>query len=62
MKSSVFKSTLDIFSGKAHKAPPINKKRTMLMNTMSRPLDEFFLHGSRQSNDFKTLKKQCLFG
>jgi hypothetical protein len=62
MKSSVFKSTLGIFSGKAHKAPPICKKRAMLMNTMSRPPDEFFLRGSRQSKDFKTLKKQCLSG
>jgi hypothetical protein len=31
----------------------------MLLNIVSRPLEEYFLRGTRQAEDFQLLKKQC---
>ncbi len=31
----------------------------MLLNIISRPLEEYFLRGTRQAEDFQLLKKQC---
>jgi len=36
-QSPIYVSAKEIFSGKAHKAPPIDKKRTMLLNIVNRP-------------------------
>jgi hypothetical protein len=58
-QSPVYGSAFDIFSGKAHKAPNIDTKRTLLMNIISRPWEEYFIRGSRQANDFQRLKKLC---
>ncbi len=60
--SPVYKPAYDIFCGKAHKSPSIDKKRTMLLNTISRPLEEYFLRGTSQAEDFQLLKKQCYVG
>jgi hypothetical protein len=51
-QSPVYGSALDIFSGKAHKAPNINTKQTLLLNIVSKPSEEYFIHGSRQANNF----------
>ncbi len=61
-QSPVYKPALDIFSGKAHKSPPIDTKRTMLLDIVSRPLEEYFLRGTSQATDFEKLKKQCHAG
>ena len=61
-QSPIYVSAKGIFSGKAHKAPPIDKKRMMLLNNVNRPSEEYFLHGSQQAKDFALLKKQCLSG
>jgi hypothetical protein len=58
-QSPIYASALEIFSGKAHEAPPINKKRTMLLNIANHPSEEYFLHGSQEAKDFELLKKQC---
>jgi hypothetical protein len=58
-QSPVYEPAYDIFCGKAHKSPPIDKKCTMLLNIVSRPLEEYFLRGTRQAEDFQLLKKQC---
>jgi hypothetical protein len=58
-QSPIYVSALETFSGKAHKAPPINKKRTMLLNIVNRLSEEYFLRGSQQAKDFELLKKQC---
>jgi hypothetical protein len=57
-RSPAYKSMCDIFSGKAHKASPLDAKRTMLLNCASRPWEEYFLLGSSQADNFMTLKKQ----
>jgi hypothetical protein len=49
-QSPVYESALKIFSRRAHKAPNINTKRTLLLNIVSR---------SSETNDFQQLKKQC---
>jgi hypothetical protein len=51
-RSPVYESALHIFSGKAHKASPLDIKHTMLLNIVSRPWEEHFLHGSSQADDF----------
>ena len=61
-ESPVYEPVLDIFSGKAHKAPNIDTKRNLLLNIVSRPWEEYFLRGSSQADDFKQLKKQCYAG
>jgi hypothetical protein len=61
-QSPVYEPALDIFSGKAHKFPPIDTKRTMLLDIISCPLEEYFLHGTSQATDFEKLKKQCHAG
>jgi hypothetical protein len=61
-QSPVYKSVLNIFSGKAHKAPLLDVKRTMLLNIISWPWEEYFLHGSSQADDFMALKKQSYAG
>jgi hypothetical protein len=58
-QSPVYRSALNIFSRKAHKAPNIHTKRTLLLNIVSRPSEEYFIRGSRQANDFQWLKKHC---
>ena len=58
----VYKTVFDIFNGKAHKSPPIDVKRTMLMDIVSRPLEEYFLKSTSQATDFEKLKKQCHAG
>jgi hypothetical protein len=58
-QSPVYWSAFDIFSSKAHKAPPMNTKHTTLLNIISRPWEEDFLRGSSQADDFTKLKKQC---
>jgi hypothetical protein len=58
----VYKTVFDIFNGKAHKSPPIDVKRTMLLDIISRPLEEYFLRGTSQATDFEKLKKQCHAG
>jgi hypothetical protein len=58
-QSLIYKSALEIFSRKAHKAPPINKKRLMLLNIIGQPSEEYFLRSSQQANNFELLKKQC---
>ena len=58
----VYEPAFDIFKGKAHKSPPIDTKCTMLLNIVSRPLDEYFLRGTSQATDFEKLKKQCHTG
>ena len=60
--SPVYKPAFDIFNGKAHKSPPIDTKRTMLLDIVSRPLEEYFLRGTSQATDFEKLKKQCHTG
>ena len=55
-------SAKEIFSGKAHEAPPIDKKRMMLLDIVNRPSEEYFLRGSQQAKDFELLKKQCFSG
>ncbi len=52
----MYESALDIFSGKAHKAPPLDVKRTMLLNIVSRPWEKYFPRGSSQTDDFMALK------
>jgi hypothetical protein len=61
-QSPVYRSAFNIFSGKAHKAPNIDTKRTLLLNIVTRPWEEYFIHGSRQANDFQQLKKLCYAG
>ncbi len=61
-QSPVYEPAYDIFCGRAHKSPPMDKKRTMLLNIVSQPLEEYFLHGTRQAEDFQLLKKQCYAG
>jgi hypothetical protein len=61
-RSPVYEPTYNIFCGKSHKSPPIDKKRTMLLNILSRPLEEYFLRSTRQAEDFQLLKKQCYAG
>ena len=61
-RSPVYKPRYDNFCGKAHKSPLIDKKRTMLLNIVSRRLEEYFLCGTRQAEDFQLLKKQCYAG
>jgi hypothetical protein len=56
--SPVYKSTLVIFSGKAHKAPLLDVKHTLLLNFVSRPWEEYFPCGSTQADNFMALKKQ----
>ena len=46
--SPVYEPAFDIFNGKAHKSPPIDTKCTMLLNIVSRPLEEYFLRGTSQ--------------
>jgi hypothetical protein len=58
--SPVHKSVHVIFSGKAHKALPVDAKRTMLLNIPSQPWEEYFLCGSRQADNFMKLKKPLL--
>jgi hypothetical protein len=58
-RSPVYEPAYDIFCGKAHKSPPIDKKHTMLLNIVSRLQEEYFLRGTRQAEDFQLLKKQC---
>ena len=60
--SPVYEPAFDIFNGKAHKSPPIDTKCTMLLNIVSRPLEEYFLRGTSQATDFEKLKKQCHTG
>ena len=60
--SPVYEPAFDIFNGKAHKSPPIDTKCTMLLNIVSRPLEEYFLRGTSQATDFEKLKKQCHAG
>jgi hypothetical protein len=61
-QSPIYVSAKEIFSGKAHKAPPIDKKRMMLLNIVNRPSEEYFLRGSQQATDFELLKKKCFSG
>jgi len=61
-QSPIYVLAKEIFSGKAHKALPIDKKRTMLLNIVNHPSEESFLHGSQQAKDFALLKKQCFSG
>jgi hypothetical protein len=61
-QSPVYEPALDIFSGMAHKSPPIDTKCTMLLDIVSRPLEEYFLRGTSQATDFEKLKKQCHTG
>ncbi len=58
----VYETAFDIFNGKAHKSPPIDVKRTMLLDIISRPLEKYFLRGTSQATDFEKLKKQCHAG
>jgi hypothetical protein len=58
-QSPIYKSALEIFSRKAHKALSINKKRLMLLKIISQPSEVYFLRGSQQANNFELLKKQC---
>jgi hypothetical protein len=60
--SPVYEPVYDIFCGKAHKSPLIDKKHTMLLNIVSWLLEEYFLRGTRQAEDFQLLKKQCYAG
>jgi hypothetical protein len=60
--SPVYEPAFDIFNVKAHKSPPIDTKRTMLLDIVSWPLEEYFLHGTSQATDFEKLKKQCHAG
>ena len=60
--SPVYESAFDIFSGKAHKSPPLDMKRDMLQNIVSRPSEEYFLSNTSQATDFAKLKKQCRAG
>ena len=60
--SPVYEPAFDIFNGKVHKSPPIDTKRTMLLNIVSRRLEEYFLRGTSQATDFEKLKKQCHAG
>ena len=60
--SLVYEPAFDIFSGKAHKSPPLDTKRTMLLDITSRPFEEYFLCGTIQAADFEKLKKQCFTG
>ena len=55
-------NTVGIFSGKAHKAPGLEEKRTMLLNIVTRPPEEYFLIGSKQLDDFKAVKAECYAG
>ena len=45
-QSPIYVSAKEIFSGKAHKALPIDKKRTILLNIVNHLSEEYFLHGS----------------
>jgi hypothetical protein len=49
----VYIFSFSIFSGKAHKAPPLDKKCTMLLNIVSKPVEGYFLCGTSQAEDFK---------
>ncbi len=60
--SPIYVSAFDIFSGKAHKSPPLDMKRDMLQNIVSRPSEEYFLSNTSQATDFSKLKKQCRAG
>ena len=61
-QNPVYKSVFNICRGKAHKAPPIDKKHTMLLNIVSQPLEGYFLCGTSQAENFKLLKKHCYAG
>ena len=61
-ENQTYVHALGIFSGKAHKAPGLEDKRTMLLNIMKRTPEEFFLHGSTQFDDFKEIKAECYAG
>ena len=61
-ENQAYVHALGIFSGKAHKAPGLEEKRTMLLNIVKRPPEEYFLHGSRQFDDFKAIKAECYAG
>jgi hypothetical protein len=39
-RSLVYESARDFFNGKAHKDPPLDAKRTMLLNIVSRPWED----------------------
>ena len=58
----VYETAFDIFNGKAHKSPPMDAKRIMLLDIVSPPLEEYFLRGTSQATDFEKLKKQCHAG
>jgi len=58
----IYNTAFSIFSWKAHKSPPLDKKRTMLLNIVSQPVEGYFLRGTSQADDFKRLKKQCYAG
>jgi len=60
--SLVYEPAFDIFSGKGHKSPPLDTKRDVLLNIVSRPSEEYFLSGTSQATDFEKLKKQCRAG
>ena len=60
--SLVYEPAFDIFSGKGHKSPPLNTKRDMLLNIVSRPSEEYFLSGTSQDTNFEKLKKQSYAG
>ena len=57
-RNPFYKPVYDIFCGKVHKSPPIDKKCTMMFHIVSRLFEEYFLHGTRQAEDFQLLKKQ----
>jgi hypothetical protein len=61
-QSPIYQLTLEIFSGKAHEAPPMDTKRTMLLSIVSCPSGEYFVRGSQQAADFDELKKSCFSG
>jgi hypothetical protein len=61
-ENQTYVHALGIFSGKAHKAPGVKEKRKMLLNIVKRPPEEYFLHGSRQFDDFKAIKAECYAG
>ena len=61
-ESETYVNAVGIFSGKAHKAPGLEEKRTMLLNIVKRPPEEYFLIGSKQLDDFKAVKAECYAG
>ncbi len=61
-ESETYVNAVGIFSGKAHKAPGLKEKRTMLLNIVTRPLEEYFLIGLSQHKEFKAIKAECMRG